>query len=466
MATMASLLPTKRSRGEAEATASSPVPASTSTSTAAADHISIFSLSPVSTVVHAFLTDADGARGMQVSRAFTAALLCGFTFNAHVFRPASTPQLKNCLALYSRYGLRITRLCLPKDFNEPLLEEGTGRPLLPESLIALTMGAGDASLAADSMFNDLHNLLTTGEIRQHSATTDGEYSALLRRVDPASSWQLRPYSAVYSRFRGGIPPGALPQRLRCLQFNDWYEPVLQQGSIPPSVTFLQLGRDYTQPLSLLGASLTTLLLKPNISGPFTAGDLPSSLRWLYLGQNFHQPLDVGALPPQLQGLDMGQPLSLPLLSPGAIPNSVTHLRFCKTFNQPLDGLLPDNLQHLNLGWNYNHPITQNLLPSSLRELTMSFCYQRPLMPGSLPDGLQLLQLPDQMYAQPIRPGVIPPSVVLVVFPKEYSEELLMGAVPPSARWVRLPRSYEGKVEGRLSPGTEVVWFDPEEIEED
>ena len=420
----------------------------------------------MSGVLQSFLTDGDAARALPVSRGFTIALLRRFTFHSHVFRPPSTPHLHSCLALYSKFDLRITRLSLPKDFNSALLEEGTGRPLLPASLIALAMGAGDPSRSADSMFNDLSNLLSTGEMRQHPAEAKGEYYALARRVDAGSSWRLRPYREVYSTFRGAIPPGALPLGLRFLQLNDWHEPQLMEGSIPPTVTFIQLGRHFTQPLSLLPPSLTHLLLKPPISRPIAAGEWPTSLRWLYLGQGFQQPLEAGSLPQQLLGLDMGQALIHVPIVPGLIPNSVTHLRLTQTFDQPLQGLLPDGLQHLHLGYNHKQPITPHLLPSSLVELVLSHCYQLPLVPGSLPDGLQLLQLPEDSWEHPLQPGVIPPSVVLVLFPKRYATQLVVGAIPPSVRFVRLPRSYWDKVEGLIPHSTHVEWFNQEEREED
>ena len=422
------------------------------------------SLAPICSVFQAFLTDGDAARLLRVSRG-ACALLRHFTFRAHAFQPSTSLQLRRCLALYDRLGLCITRLCLPCDFNEPLLDGSTGRPLLPASLVALALGQAEPDDWATSMMADMSRLLSLdsedegGRQQQQPADAEGEYEGLLRRVDARTSWRLRPYCAVYSDYSLAIPPGALPAGLRCLQLNDWHEPALQEGSIPASVTVLQAGRRYTQRLSLLGPSITTLLLDDIGSRALSPGELSPSLRWLHVG-HCSPALQVGSLPPRLKGLDLRLPKHHAPIRAGVIPRSVTHLRF-DGFQQPLQqGLLPDGLQHLHLGSTFDYPIPPHALPTSLRELILSDGYRQPLLPGSLPDGLQLLQLPRRWYRPAIAPGVIPPSVRLILFPTLYSTRLLVGGVPSTVRWVRFPRYYEWVVAERLSPHTEVVWSGP------
>ena len=80
---------------------------------------------------------------MQTSRDIAASLLHGYAFVEHVFAydSSTVADIQRSLAVYASYDMRIVRMCLPKEWNEPLVDADSGQPLLPRSIVALTLGA-------------------------------------------------------------------------------------------------------------------------------------------------------------------------------------------------------------------------------------------------------------------------------------------------------------------------------------
>lgn len=63
----------------------------------------------------------------------------GYSLHQLVLRPATSVEMYRTLAFYAKHGILVTRLSLPFEFNEPLLDEH-GKSILPSSLIALALG--------------------------------------------------------------------------------------------------------------------------------------------------------------------------------------------------------------------------------------------------------------------------------------------------------------------------------------
>jgi len=427
---------------------------------------------------------------MQASRS-TASLLADYALVDRAFfvhHSHTTADVKRSLAFYARHHMRITRMCLPADWTEPLVDGATGLPLLPSSLVALSLGA-------DSVLDD-HHIDRCSVVHAPFDGTDERWSGeeelaeggererqLERRLqdweqDSVSDW----YDTVWSVFEYGsrrgafnrqIAPDALPHGLRYCELNWDFNQPLQVGSIPDTVEVLQLGRDFNQPLEAghLPASLTHLVLGRDYNHPLLPGVLPSSLRRLHLGGSYNHPFQPGVLPPQLRGLFLGWAFAQPIL-PGAIPSSVTHLRLSNSFNLPLQpGSIPHGVQHLNLGFNFDHPLLPGILPTSLRELVISREFNQPLQPGSLPDGLELLAFHPQstwpLLVHLLQPGILPASVRAVSLSEEYQQDFVAGGIPATVQWLRLhPRwriqrdAFGDSVDlrGVLSPSTRLVWW--------
>ena len=433
-------------------------------------------LRPVRQIFQSLLSDVEAARFMLLSHDTTRSLLDGCSFTQHVFRPSSPSALRQTAALYAKYGLRMTRLCLPMQWwLEPEDNELTAPPLLPRSLLALAMGQKQESGQPGAwIFDQLASLQSTGDMAQEERTarTSNQAEALLERVNPYSGWQIKPYTHAYG---GGhnhsIRPGLLPPGLRYLQLSYHFNLPLAPLSIPASVTFLQCGHRFNHSLDgVLPVGLLTLvlgdefdsLLPPGapavVSASLVLGDdfnkplpphtLPSTLQRLRLG-GFDHPLRVGALPPQLQHLDTGLRFNQ-LLTPGLLPCSLTHVRFSHSFNQPLvRGSIPEGVVHLSLGMAFNHPLRPGVLPSTLRELVLGDAFAHVLQVGSLPPHLELLRLPNG-YRPPLHAQLWPSSLRLLNLRGYAGGVLEVGVLPDTLQYVAADEEQDGAIPANAS----------------
>ena len=423
-------------------------------------------LQPVRHCLHPFLSGSDATRLMQASGSITACLLADYAFVDHVFTYRTATAARCSFALFARYHMRILRLCLPRKWNEPLIDHTTGQSVLPASLVALTMGdegnLESGQSVAYAAFDGSNRQLEAENAEEGKAEAEeeeSEFHRLIRPVDIENSYGWLRWGGIL----GGnllIPLGALPRSLRFLQFSDPFNQPLQPGSIPDSVEALQFGHFFSHPFGAcdLPASLTHLVLGSSYNQPLLPGVLPVGLLRLHLGGSYNHPILVGSLPPQLQQLSLSYSYNQPLL-PGAIPPSVTHLRLGHFFNQPLQaGSIPEGVTHLNLGNAFSHPLLPGVLPTSLRELFVSPSYNHPFLPGSLPDGLKVLVFEYwSSFQHTLQPGVIPASVIVVSMGRFYEAKLVAGGIPSTVRWLLLPSSYaESDVSSVLSPSTRVV----------
>ena len=423
-------------------------------------------LHPVRLCLHPFLSGTDAAHLMQASHA-TAALLADYAFVDHTFAysfPHTAADVKRSLTFYTRYHMRILRICLSADWDDPLCDSERGLPYLPRSLIALTLG--------DKREYGRYKRGGCGESAGRESDggwKDDANSSFYQRIrliedSDNSVWDMFGHGSCHGAFNQSIPPGALPHSLRSLQFNDDFDQPLQAGSIPGNVEVVQFGHSFNQPLAEghLPASLTDLSFGHSYNQSLLPGVLPAGLRRLNLGWSYKQPLPAGSLPSQLQQLRFGADTQ-PIL-PGIIPPSVTLVRLSDFLYAPLlPGSIPHSVVHLHLGKHFNQPLLPGVLPSSLRELVLSQYFEQPLQPGSLPDGLEVLVFHEwARFPHTLQPGVIPASMSVLSMSREYSAELVTGGIPATVQWLRLPDRYaESELSGVLSSETHVVWWTKE-----
>ena len=140
-------------------------------------------------VFHWFLSDVEAAALM---RYIPPALLSGYCFRQHVFRPESPSSLVSMRALYEQWGMHITRLCLPQrwyDYNVPLIDEASGASLLPSSLEALALGMVSPREGPESMFAHLSTLASTGHMRADEAEPSG---SCINGYSGCGEWRVSP----------------------------------------------------------------------------------------------------------------------------------------------------------------------------------------------------------------------------------------------------------------------------------
>ena len=436
----------------------------------------LLSLTPVRQCLHPFLSDEDAARLMRASRSITETLLSGYAFVDHAFTfySRALADVKCCIDLYARYHMRIVRMCLPRGWNRPLVDDSTGQSLLPLSLVCLAIGfdCGEENVARSAAYAPLDGsadkrhvagTVTDSSGRQDRGSEregdDREFWRLFRSMEWGSHiWH---YSDCLGAFNKPIPPGALPHGLRFLQLSGEFNQPLQVGSIPDTVEVLQFGVSFDQLLEegQLPASLEYLLLGFLHNQPLLPGVLPAGLKRLSLAVHYNQLLQPGTLPPRLQQLALGELYKLPL-NPGVIPPSVTRLRLSRHFNQPLQvGSIPYGVEYLNLGSRFDQTLSPGVLPRSLRQLVVSLELEHDLLPGSLPDGLEVLAFDGRsLFQQSLQPGIIPSELIALSMGDTYAAKLVAGGIPATVRWLRLPVRYrKADLSAVLAPATRLVW---------
>ena len=185
--------------------------------------------------------------------------------------------------------------------------------------------------------------------------------------------------------------GVFPKNLKKLYFWRKSNPQISSIIFPITLTHLDLGDLFNQPMDCLPPNLTHLTFGSNFNQQIGVGVLPLNLTHLTFEGKFNQPIGIGVLPPNLTHLMFGYAFNQPI-GMGVLPPNLTHLTFqntrFNTFNQPIEiGVLPQKLTHLEFGRNYNKQIKNGVLPTSLTHLILGEYFQMMFT-----DGLESLSL--------------------------------------------------------------------------
>ena len=336
---------------------------------------------------------------VRTSRTAALALLPGYSFTCHTFQPTCLVTLRRLRDLCALYHLRVTQLAVPPSKQELTLDpKSLHLSRIPTTVITLTFRPPMTDSSVEPSWAAFSAAASDCQDREPWRLSDPDSSAL-----PAGE-EVQRWLATWK----GLPPlraagqcsAFLHQPLRrqarlphtCRPPPLWsplagaQQPLrlpLQPGSLPFSLTFLQLGQQVDQPpaLGVLPASLLYLALKYHHDT--LQGSLPMSLERLRLWKWTH-PLQAGVWPSGLKALHFeGHDR---LLLPHVFPSSLLYLSFWR-FDQPLlPSVLPSSLVELHLGDFYSHPLPPGALPSSLRRLSVCCSSSQPLQVGSLPEG--------------------------------------------------------------------------------
>ncbi|EFA83721.1 hypothetical protein PPL_02788 [Heterostelium album PN500] len=108
-------------------------------------------------------------------------------------------------------------------------------------------------------------------------------------------------------------------------------------------------------------------------------------------------------------------------------SNVTRLDDCRTLKHSL----PTRLKSLSFYGDFNEKLYKGCLPAGLKELNGLNVDQR-IENGLFPEGLEKLEL-GYSYSEPIEPGVLPVSLKHISFQNhhKYKQELSHGVLPPS-----------------------------------
>ncbi|KAF2077679.1 hypothetical protein CYY_000995 [Polysphondylium violaceum] len=243
----------------------------------------------------------------------------------------------------------------------------------------------------------------------------------------------------------------LPLHLTELVLGGGFDQPLDKTSLPLGLSVLSIGYGccalgYKHPLRTLPNSVQRLKLNLHSSLSLKTITIPPKVIYLELGsaQNpVAKRLDCGFIPNSVKYLNL-QVVSSDCLTSRSIPPSVTFLNLVVLGETPIDsqvipnsvvqltldckhplvrGIVPKSVTRLTLGNDFNQEIRAGSLPNSIKCLEFGTLYQlergyqQKLVPLSLPNSITYLQLPsNHNYKHHFEPGVIPPSVSLLVAP--------------------------------------------------
>lgn len=215
--------------------------------------------------------------------------------------------------------------------------------------------------------------------------------------------------------------------------------VINPGSLPSTITRLELGREFA--VMPIPGSFHSGLIHLEFSNLFNysfANLLPETLQYLYTGAVFNLPIDPGTLPQSLTYLKFGSEFNQKLF-PGSLPNKLQTLIFGHEFITEIDqNVLPESLTKLHFV-SYNHKFCS--LPKTLKTLSVGSGWNQPIFPGDFPTGLTELYISDETYCssllgdfnRPIALRALPDTITRLVIGSRFPLTIDTGILPRSLK---------------------------------
>lgn len=383
----------------------------------------------------------------------------------------------------------VTHVYLHKNFNSPIV--------IPEGVVCIRFG--NAFNQPVTLPKSIRSVYFGDAFNQRVVLPEGVHTAHFGRIFtqplalPKSVRNLQLGNAFNQpiKLNDGLEiavfgkqynqPTIFPASLRSLRFGKYFnQPVLDEL---PKLERLEFGHRFDRVVNLEGMI---------------------SLKHLKFGFYYRQPINFL---PDLEHLTFGylfnhytgmvfpdtiKYLEVPAFAGMVLPNALEHLVFMSNPRSLIvypvtlkslkmsythghaitPGLLPDSITHLELGYTTNN-IPPGCLPTSLKYLDMG-TYNGPLVVGMFPDGIEEIHLP--MFNWSLHPGVFPNSIKKLVFGRfggilkhlpRYLEHLDLGNffnvefsghdLPRSLKTINFGQRFEQPVD-YIPPGMDRVEF--------
>ena len=111
-----------------------------------------------------------------------------------------------------------------------------------------------------------------------------------------------------------------------------------------------------------------------------------------LSYYFNQELEIGSIPEGIDEIHFGCDFNQPII-PGLLPKSLKKIGSSHDFNQELEiGSIPEGTEGIDFGFDFNHPIAPGLLPKNTKKLILSDAFNNQIEEGSMPGGLQVIEI--------------------------------------------------------------------------
>ncbi|GAM23684.1 hypothetical protein SAMD00019534_068590, partial [Acytostelium subglobosum LB1] len=252
----------------------------------------------------------------------------------------------------------LTYLDFGDSFDRPILPG-----MLPSSITSLRFGKGFNQMIAPDTLPSSLNSLSLGRSFSQTITPGALPTSL-------ESLTITQGAILDSR---SLPPSLITLIVLEYFYNDRFS---QHILLPHTLQTLVLPFFFDFPL---------------IDGVSGMAILPQSIRKLKFGVGFNQQLPVGSLPSSLTELNLGgynHPVTLTDCLASSSSSQITSLTFGDSFNQGImPGALPQSLTLLSLGIQFNQEIAQGVLPESLGTLITKSKYLVKVAGWSYPKSL-------------------------------------------------------------------------------
>eukprot|EP00435_Cladocopium_sp_Y103_P027979 s595_g6.t4 len=414
----------------------------------------------------------------------------GFRFNQsleHVNLPASLRSLTfghnfNQDLLRVQFPAALETLAFGNDFAQSLV-----RVKLPSQLLHLTLGndfnhslEGVAWPALKTLILGHESGLCFGRPDFNQSLKDAAFPSSLEILKFGESFN-QPLDAVHfpeglqsltfgSRFDQSLDDVKLPELLNELTFGHCFNQPMDKVKLPGKLVTLNFGRCFNQTLSgvNLGA-LESLTFGRDFDQSLEHVQLPDSLLSLCFGQSFNQTLESVSLPKSLQNLIFGSHFNQDLRYEGFchsligvdFPSGLQSLTVKGMLSFVMRGVetdmnLPQRLQHLTFGFNFNQCLVDLNLPSTLESLTLGFHYNQSLEDVTLPSGLESLTF-GQSFNQSLERVNFPEALAKLTFGHDFNQSLRHARLPKKLRALTFGHDFNQGIE-TLPEGLQSLTF--------
>ena len=136
-----------------------------------------------------------------------------------------------------------------------------------------------------------------------------------------------------------------------------------------------------------------------------------------------------------------------------LPESLEHLTFGNEFNQSLEGVtLPSSLQTLTFGSDFDQSLEHVTLPSSLQTLTFGSDFDRSLKHVTLPSSLQTLTFGSD-FDQSLEHVTLPSSLQTLTFGHWFNQSLEGVTLPSNLQTLTFGESFNQSLEHVTLPSS-------------
>lgn len=191
-----------------------------------------------------------------------------------------------------------------------------------------------------------------------------------------------------------IRKNTLPKNLKILHLNGQYNNPIDKGVLPESLTELTFNWNHSYPLDVyaLPKSLKKLTLGKSYNMSWLSGQHFVKLEELTLGFYFNNYVDN--IPYSLKKLTFGYAFNAGLNNNFLYYTNLIELKFGHNFDKKIY-YLPRHLKKLTFGWCYNQRVFSNnlpILPDSLEVLVFGHNFNKILIEERMPKNLKELVL--------------------------------------------------------------------------